>query len=267
MTYRHLVEAEELLQGHDAVVFDCRFALADAAAGRARYDEGHIPGAHFIDLNSDLSAPAGQHGGRHPLPAPAAFAATLADFGVDRQTDVIAYDDAGFGFVGRLWWMMRSLGYRPPRLLNGGYQAFVAAGGQPQLEVPQAQPCPVPEPGEWQGVCDIHGVRAAQTSGALLVDSRDAARYQGLEEPIDPVAGHIPGAINRPWAQLQEADGKIAPVSQLESHWEEVLQAEQVVVYCGSGVSACANLFSLALLGRDDAVLYAGSWSDWCSHL
>lgn len=268
-----LIDAGELIAAPGPVVFDCRFALADPDAGRGQYLAGHIPGAYYLDLNRDLSGPVAVHGGRHPLPEPAAFASLLAACGVGPGTEVVAYDDSRLAFAARLWWLMRALGYRPPRLLDGGYQAWLGAGGTPAAEVPAAtgvpaSPDPAPGPsGSYRGWCDIAGLRRAQAGGALLVDSREASRYQGLEEPIDPVAGHIPGAINRPWQSVTGADGRVRDSDTLRAHWGDALAAEHLVVYCGSGVTACINLFSLALLGREDATLYAGSWSDWCTHL
>jgi thiosulfate/3-mercaptopyruvate sulfurtransferase len=263
-----LIEADELVNAPlQAVVFDCRFSLADPGAGRAQYLQGHIPGAHYLDLNRDLSGPVARHGGRHPLPEPAVLAALLARHGVGPLTEVVAYDDSRFAFASRLWWLLRSLGYRPPRLLNGGYQAWLAAGGRADASVPTPVGVKPGEQRHFSAHCDIEGLRALQGQGALLVDSREERRYQGLEEPIDPVAGHIPGAINRPWQGVTTADGRIRDGVGLRAHWGDALEAEQLVVYCGSGVTACVNLFSLSLLGREDATLYAGSWSDWCSHL
>lgn len=267
MATQLLIEADDLLAAPPQVIFDCRYSLADPAEGFAQYREGHIPGAHYLDLNRDLSSPKARHGGRHPLPAPTAFAELLARHGVGPDTSVIAYDDSRFAFASRLWWLMRSIGYRPPRLLNGGYRAFLAAGGKPGRELPAMAGQGEPAVLAFTGYCDIEGLRALQEQGVLLVDSREERRYQGLEEPIDPVAGHIPGAINRPWQGVTTADGKICDAAGLREHWGDALKAESLVVYCGSGVTACVNLFSLALLGRDDATLYAGSWSDWCSYL
>jgi thiosulfate/3-mercaptopyruvate sulfurtransferase len=264
---RLLIEAAEVLTGHNAVVFDCRFSLADPEEGRALYQQGHIPGACYLDLNRDLAGPVLDHGGRHPLPDPGELVEKLAACGVGRDTDVVAYDDSRLAGASRLWWLMRSLGYKPPRLLNGGYQAYLAAGGMPDATEPQPATFVLGAAPGFQGICDIDGLRTAQAGGALLVDSREERRYQGLEEPIDPVAGHIPGAINRPWQGVTSAQGVVVDAAGLKEHWGDALEAEQLVVYCGSGVTACVNLFSLSLLGRDDAVLYAGSWSDWCSYL
>ena len=264
-----LIQTTELLAARDAVVFDCRFSLADPGEGVALYRQGHIPGAYYLDLNRDLSGPLGPHGGRHPLPDPAAFVATLAACGVGPDTPVIAYDDSRLAFASRLWWLLRSLGYQAPQLLNGGYPGFLAAGGQPDATLPGpiAQLAALPAAQAFSGFCNIEEVRAAQGAGALLVDSREPRRYQGLEEPVDPVAGHIPGAINRPWQGVTGPSGEVLDVAALKAHWGDALEEEQLVVYCGSGVTACVNLFSLALLGREDATLYAGSWSDWCSYL
>jgi thiosulfate/3-mercaptopyruvate sulfurtransferase len=257
----------EALDGCDAVLVDCRFDLARPAAGREAWLCGHIPGACFLDLDRDLSAPRGEHGGRHPLPAPATFAATLARCGIGLSTPVVAYDDSGFAIAGRLWWMMRALGYRPPALLNGGYRGWLAAGGQPEVGEVAATPCAVPAVGDYAGRLTIEDLRSAQAAGATLVDARSPDRYRGENETMDPVAGHIPGAENRFWGAVTGDDGRLLGDEALAAHWGELLEAEQLVAYCGSGVSACINLFTLARLGRGDAQLYAGSWSDWCSYL
>jgi thiosulfate/3-mercaptopyruvate sulfurtransferase len=263
-----LIEAEALLAAPPPVLFDCRFSLAEPGAGAALYRQGHIPGAVYLDLDRDLAGPVGKHGGRHPLPDPATFAALLARHGVAPDTEVVAYDDSRFAFASRLWWLMRAAGYRPPRLLDGGYQAFLSAGGEPQTGLPApATPAAQPAAPAFRGYCDIGALRARQAAGALLVDSREERRYLGLEEPIDPVAGHIPGAVNHPWQGVTGEDGRARDGAGLRQHWGETLAAGELVVYCGSGVTACVNLFSLALLGREDATLYAGSWSDWCSYL
>lgn len=261
-----LVEPAELETGGEVVVVDCRFSLADPEEGRRLYEAGHIPGAFYLDLNRDLSGPVGRHGGRHPLPRPQEFAATLSLCGIGPQTGVVAYDASRFAFAARLWWLMRSLGYRPPRLLNGGYQAWLDSGGAVSTELPPPGRA-TGSGGSFEGCCDIEGLRRAQAGGATVVDSREERRYQGLEEPIDPVAGHIPGAVNRPWQGVTDSAGRALGEEGQRAHWGDTLDAEQLVVYCGSGVTACVNLFSLALLGREDATLYAGSWSDWCSHL
>jgi thiosulfate/3-mercaptopyruvate sulfurtransferase len=191
----------------------------------------------------------------------------MALLGVDRSTPVVAYDDQGFMPAARLWWMLRALGYGKVRLLDGGIAAWLAIGGGLDSDEPRAQPVTAPVVGEYLGTVDIDGVRHALGAGALLIDSRDAARYQGLEEPIDPVAGHIPGALNLPWQEVTDCQG-LTLDEQAQKRRLAMLEAgRDLVVYCGSGVSACVNLLALHLVGRDDARLYPGSWSDWCSYL
>jgi thiosulfate/3-mercaptopyruvate sulfurtransferase len=263
-----LIEAEALEESADVVVVDCRFDLGDPGAGRVAYETGHIPGACYLDLNRDLSSPVREHGGRHPLPEANALVRTLAGCGIGPDTAVVACDDSRFAFASRLWWLMRSLGYRSPRLLNGGYAAWLQAGGKVEQRV--AKPTAIGDiatGARLSACCDIDGLAQLQRAGALLVDSREPRRYQGLEEPIDPIAGHIPGAVNHPWQGVTDATGHALDEAGQRTHWGETLGATQLVVYCGSGVTACVNLFSLALLGREDATLYAGSWSDWISYL
>lgn len=265
------IEPAELVSSENAVIFDCRFSLGDPGEGEVLYREGHIPGAHYLHLERDMSSPVLEHGGRHPLPSAAQFVALLSSYGVGSQTQVIAYDDHRFAYAARLWWLMKSLGFKPPMLLNGGYQGWLKMGGKPVTAIPvgrdQAAPTECADPVGFNGCCDIRGLRLAQEAGCTLVDSREERRYLGLEEPIDPVAGHIPAAHNHPWQDVSDSAGRLLGEDAQRAHWGDVLEAENLVVYCGSGVTACVNLFSLASLGRDDAVLYTGSWSDWCSYL
>ena len=262
-----VIEPEELIAGVECVVFDCRFSLGDPDVGEGLYREGHVPGAHYLHLERDLSGPVAPLGGRHPLPNPATFAALLARAGVTRETVVVAYDDSRQAFACRLWWLMRAAGYRPPRLLNGGYQAYLQAGGEVVTLEPVAVAAPVEQISGFAQSCNITGVREAQGDGALLIDSREPARYCGEEELIDSVAGHIPGALNRPWQAVTDHSGRLLDLDHQRAHWGDVLEAGHILVYCGSGVTACVNIFSLAVLGRHDALLYAGSWSDWCGYL
>ncbi|PLW70286.1 sulfurtransferase [Pseudohalioglobus lutimaris] len=261
-----LIEAEALDAAQDAVIVDCRFSLADADEGRRLYAAGHIPGAFYLDLNLELSSPVQKHGGRHPLPESGALQARLAQCGIGPDTEVIAYDASRFAFASRLWWLMRSLGYRPPRLLNGGYAAWLACDGVTETRTPALRDSAYP-PRKFSGYCDIGDLTELQASGALLVDSRETPRYQGVDEPIDPVAGHIPGAVNHPWQGVTDEAGRYSGPAAQREHWGDSLNSAQMVVYCGSGVTACVNLFSLSLMGRENDILYAGSWSDWCSYL
>lgn len=262
-----MLDAEELVAGVDAVIIDCRFVLGKPGAGYEQYLAGHIPGAHYLDLEDDLSGPVARHGGRHPLPSPDQLAARLAGLGIGLETPVVAYDDSRFAFAARFWWLLRALGYRPPALLNGGYQAWVAAGGAVSTTVPVSRPCAQPTVGDYAGYCDIGELPQLQAAGAVLLDSREPRRYAGLEEPIDPVAGHIPGAFNVPWQRVSDEQGGLRDPAALAEHFAAVPEGSRRIVYCGSGVTACVNLYALAQLGDNDALLYPGSWSDWCSYL
>lgn len=261
------IEPADISQHDAAVIFDCRFSLADFGEGKALYLNGHIPGAHYFSLETDMSSPVLTHGGRHPLPEADEFVSLLARFGVGPETDVIAYDDSRFAFASRLWWMMKSLGFKPPVLLNGGYKAWLAAGGESETGIPKTVPISNPEGSfSFGNYCKIEDVVAAQKASTTIVDSREAPRFQGLEEPIDPVAGCVPTAVNRPWQGVTDETGKFLDEEAQRKHWGELLNADPMIVYCGSGVTACVNLFSLARLGRDDVTLYVGGWSDWCSY-
>ncbi len=262
-----MLDAAELAAGVAAVIVDCRFVLGKPEAGREQYLAGHIPGAHYLHLEEDLSGPLGRHGGRHPLPDPGRLAAKLAGLGIDLETPVVAYDDSRFAFAARFWWLLRALGYRQPRLLDGGYQAWVAAGRAVSTVLPEPEPCPPPPVAEYRGYCTIEELPGLQAAGAALLDSREPRRFAGEEEPIDPVAGHIPGALNVPWQQVSDDRGRLRDAAALAEHFAAVPEGSQRVVYCGSGVTACVNLYALAQLGDNDALLYPGSWSDWCSYL
>ncbi len=265
------------LQNHltepNTVILDCRFSLADAQAGRRQYQLGHIPGAHYVDLNQDLSSPVGQHGGRHPLPNLVELAEKFAAMGIysggsQEPTTVVVYDD-GLAFAARCWWLLRYLGHDAVKVLDGGFKAWQAAGYDVTDEVPQVGQ----ERGQFlpnvrsQWVVDIDQVKARKDlPGVVLIDSREGDRYRGDREPIDPVAGHIPGAINYPWTEIFDTNGYVLPEALQQQRWA-AHQSNEMLVYCGSGVTACANLMSLEAAGIDNAKLYAGSWSDWCSYL
>jgi thiosulfate/3-mercaptopyruvate sulfurtransferase len=264
--------AEHLHHPQIAIV-DCRFSLMQPELGRQQYSTSHIPGAFYLDLNQDLSSPVQQHGGRHPLPDPAILAEKLTAIGVQsaasgqEPTLVVAYDDSRFGFAARLWWLLRYLGHDQVVLLDGGFQAWQDRGYPVSHEPSIAPPGKfVPQiRSDW--VVDIETVKARQDKpGVVLVDSREAERYRGEREPIDPIAGHIPGAVNYPWQEVTRPDGSIEPPIVQQQRWAAIQDAPEILVYCGSGVTACVNLLSLAMANLPQGKLYAGSWSDWCSY-
>jgi thiosulfate/3-mercaptopyruvate sulfurtransferase len=243
-------------------VADCCFTLGQPDAGRARYEAGHLPGAVYLDLERDLSGPRGERGGRHPLPEPGALATRLGGLGIGDASFVVAYDDSGM-YASRLWWLLRWLGHDGVAVLDGGVGAWIEAGGRletAEAAHPPATFTPRPRP---ELVARAEDVRD-RPSGTALVDSRAPVRYAGANEPIDPVAGHIPGAINHDWAEALAPDGRFKGAEAQRARFAG-LEGEEAIVYCGSGVSACANLLALEVAGLPGARLYPGSWSDWVS--
>ncbi|HEY8520647.1 MAG TPA: sulfurtransferase [Gammaproteobacteria bacterium] len=249
------------------VVVDCRFDLRDPQAGRAAYARGHIAGARYADLDRDLSRPPRPGEGRHPLPDPGDFAARLGAWGIDEDTAVVAYDADGGAVAARLWWLLRWLRHERAYVLNGGIQAWQRAGLPLETNAPTWQPARYPARApraEW--VVATADVAREQARGALLVDARAAARYRGEQEPIDPVAGHVPGARNWPFAQSLGPDARFRPAAELAADLEAFIggrPSREVIAMCGSGVTACHLLLALSGAGLGDGRLYAGSWSEW----
>lgn len=247
-------------------LLDCRFSLADKGYGRRLYGEGHIAGAHYLDLDDDLASPVAPGTGRHPLPDMDALMARLRACGIDAARQVVVYDDCGGAMAARAWWLLRGLGLASVAVLDGGIGAWVAEGGALSAEIPVAAESSWQ--GEWSatGVLDSTAVEENLLSEQLiLVDARSAERFRGEQEPIDPVAGHVPGALNRPMGDnLQQ--GRFKNPQQLKDEWNSLLggrNANLVVHMCGSGITACHNLLSMQIAGLDGAGLYPGSWSEW----
>ena len=270
--YSTLISVEQL-KAISAVVIDCSADLAKPEAGRAQFEEQHIAGALFADINTDLAThdPAlAVNGGRHPLPSREHFALWLGACGISEHTQVVVYDRQGMNYCGRLWWMLKWCGHEAVAVLDGGLQAWVAAGGAlasgPALPVTQAeftlrQPLLV-----LKHTVEVFAAmgRPAQT----LVDARSAARYKGETEPFDPVAGHIPGALNRPFNTNLNAQGFMKSPAELAAEFTVLLNgrdASSVVHHCGSGISAIPNLLAMEVAGLGSTALYAGSWSEWCN--
>jgi thiosulfate/3-mercaptopyruvate sulfurtransferase len=252
------------------IVCDVRFDLADHGAGRRLHAAGHIPGAVFVDLHDDLANPDGPTptgGGRHPLPTPAAFGATLARLGIPPDRDVVAYDASGGAFAARLWWMLRAIGHRRVAVLDGGVQAWERAGHRLTAGGDTRPAAPVAGhevPDTWPGVVSADEVAAASSAGRVLIDARAPERYRGEVEPFDRVAGHIPGAVNHFNGLNIGADGLHLAPSDLRRRLSDVVGDGRPIVYCGSGVAACHEILAMTLAGLDrGAMLYPGSWSEW----
>ncbi len=263
------ISPEELqadIDAPDLRVVDVRTNLADRDAGRRAYRAGHLPGAVFLDLDTDLSSPPGRHGGRHPLPEPTRSAATFGAAGIGRDTRVVAYDDAAGMIAGRLWWMLRWLGHERVQVLDGGLPAWLAAGGKLVTDVPRPAPAVFePLPRDALTVDRSWLLERLGDPGVVVVDARAPERYRGEVEPIDPRGGHIPGAINLPFVDNLDG-GRFRPVAELAERYRDLRDANVVVVYCGSGVSAAHDLMALEASGIAGARLYTGSWSDWVSY-
>ena len=250
------------------VVVDCRHDLARPEAGEAAWREGHVPGALFMHLDRDLSAPKTGRNGRHPLPAPADFAALLGRLGITPQHRVVACDDAGGMFAARLWWMLRWIGHPEAAVLDGGLAAWQAAGGALETGVRVLPACHYPV-GPVAPTVDAADLLANLDGGPLLlVDARAPDRFRGENETLDPVGGHSPGAVNRFFRLNLEADGRFRSADALRTEWRALIGGRDpasLVMQCGSGVTACHNLLALEVAGLHGARLYPGSWSEWCS--
>jgi len=269
MPHTTLISAPELAQhlsDQHWVIFDCRHDLVKPGAGARAYAELHIPGAQFADTDADLSGPKNGKNGRHPLPDPQVFMQWLGRNGVDSSRQVVAYDNVGSASAARLWWMLRWLGHERVAVLDGGWEGWVKAGKPVTAAV--AVPTPVCFSGApqslWVGAGDV--VHNLATKEMVLIDARATERYKGLTEPIDPVAGHIPGALNRLYKDNLASDGRFKSADQLRQEFGALLSGtapDRIVHQCGSGVSACHNLLAMEIAGLRGSRLYPGSWSEW----
>jgi thiosulfate/3-mercaptopyruvate sulfurtransferase len=250
----------------DLVVVDCRWALGAPGAGRSAWEEAHIPGAHFLDVDEDLSGPPDPgNGGRHPLPTAQAFAAAAASAGIGADSAVVAYDESGEGGAARLWWLLRHFGHENAAVLDGGLKSWHEAGGP--LDGVPPRPWQTGEPflarERDDDVAFAEELTGRLDDGALaLLDARAAPRYRGEVEPIDPVAGHIPGASNVPFASLAP-EGRYLTAEELRERLDPG-ERRELVAYCGSGVTAATLVLAAEVAGLP-ARLYPGSWSEWCA--
>jgi thiosulfate/3-mercaptopyruvate sulfurtransferase len=258
----------ERLGRDDWIVVDCRFTLTDPPSGRKAYERGHIPGARYAHLDDDLARAPGPADGRHPLPEPTVFAATLGRWGVTSAATVVAYDDASGAIAARLWWLLGWIGHERRAVLDGGFAAWQQAGLPIETQTPAVAPrhyelVRLPSSAS---VVTANDLPARQAAGGLLVDARGAPRYRGEQEPIDTVAGHVPGALNRPFSTNVTAGGRFRPAHELHDELTNLLAGrdpKQLIAMCGSGVTACHLLLALEHGGLGSATLYAGSWSEW----
>ncbi len=283
-SFHTIIEIDVLLENlHEEswAIFDCRYELSDPKYGERAYLEGHIPGSQYINLEHDLSALPDGRNGRHPLPSADDLTSKFSSWGIDRGTQVVAYDARGGGFAARLWWSLRFLGHSDVAVLNGGYPEWIRKG-YPVNKGRETRSAArfIPEIQMEMRVSHHDVERASHTPklqgtaiedremATRLIDSRAPERYAGLDEPFDPVAGHIPGAVNRDWTLNLDPEGKFVNQISLRHAFNSILdksRSSEAIVYCGSGVTACLNILAMEYVGLEGARLYAGSWSEWCS--
>jgi len=271
MSYQTLISVDTLrkhLEDPTCVIFDCRHDLMNPEAGARAYAKAHIPGARFAHSDRDLAGATNGKNGRHPLPEPQVFATWLGRNGVDGAKQVVAYDHAGGASATRLWWMLRWLGHDRVAVLDGGWEAWVKAGAPASADAPKDKPAVFRA---WPRALavDVSYVQShLNDPGMIIIDARSPERYRGETEPIDPVAGHIPGALNRLYKDNLDADGLFKPSAELRAAFRSLLgdrDPHKVVHQCGSGVSACHNILAMEIAGLTGSHLYPGSWSEWCA--
>lgn len=272
MLLKTLINTNELailLGLPDVVVLDCRFYLTDHSKGRSEYDKGHIPGAIFVDVHHELASPETALTGRHPLPEEMVFSKQLQNWGIDMNSQVIVYDDMGGAIAARAWWMLSQQNVNV-RVLNGGFPAWCKqykdVSVTPSIATPTSAQIKVSFP--W-AISEQAIVENFETNQFQLVDARAADRFNGENETIDPVAGHIPGAINRPFSDNLDPEGYFKPAEQLHVEWQDWLSdnGDAYVYYCGSGVTACHNVLALNHAGIEAKQVYVGSWSQWSKRM
>jgi thiosulfate/3-mercaptopyruvate sulfurtransferase len=259
---------KEHLDEKDLRVVDCRFKLGDPEEGRQQYEQSHIPGAVYFDLEKDLSGAVREHGGRHPLPDLNLLKDKLEADGISNETTIIAYDGKEGAFASRLWWILKYVGHEKVYILNGGFAGWENKGYPIDRTKPQYDKTAYTLTEKKDMLASYEEVRDIALNGsgnAVLVDSRESRRYKGIEEPIDRIAGHIPTAINKPWMEGLD-NGSFKSREQQEKRFAELDRNQPVIVYCGSGVTATPNYIALKEAGFKNVKLYAGSYSDWVSY-
>ncbi len=281
-SYTTLIQPYELASALDSspvfqtsgwVILDCRFNLMNSSAGRALYETGHLPNAQYADLEQDLSSPKTADSGRHPLPAIDSLVAKFSAWGIDETTQVVVYDDANGAFAGRAWWLLRWLGHQNVAVLNGGIQAWTHSGYElTEKVVPPTARQFVAQINDnlMISTAQLEQLIADNSKSYCLLDARAPERYRGEVEPIDPIAGHIPTAINAPFTGNLDTNGGFLNPEKLRARFDELrgqLSPEQVICSCGSGVTACHNLIAMEHAGLKGAKLYVGSWSEWITDL
>lgn len=268
---KHIIDTEWLLSrlnDSDLRIIDCRFQLGNPSFGLNEYMKEHIQGSIFYDLEKDLSGLVMQHGGRHPLPSIQELVEKLSATGIDESTTIVAYDDQGGAFASRLWWLLSYLGHKKVYILDGGYSSWKEKGYPVNSEIPTFNRSTFTPNVNSEMIVDVNDVKnAIEGKSAVLIDSRERNRFLGIEEPIDKIAGHIPRAVHSFWKDGQNEHGEWKGANEQTSRFSSIAQVQdEIIVYCGSGITACPNIVALLEAGYKNVKLYSGSWSDWISH-
>ncbi|MEC0304791.1 sulfurtransferase [Terribacillus saccharophilus] len=259
----------EHLTSEGVVIVDCRFELGNPDKGAGLYEKNHIPGAIYFDLEKQLSAPVSKHGGRHPLPDIVQFKSEIEKAGIDNTKTVIAYDGGEGSYASRFWWLLRFLGHEKVVVLNEGFKGWVEAGYMTTEDIPEYETADFVVNIRREMLAsyeEVKDVVEQENKFPVLIDSREDRRYIGEVEPIDRIPGHIPGAINKFWAEGLE-QGSFKDSKEQKKRFAELDSKDPIIVYCGSGVTAAPNYIALKMAGFDNVKLYAGSYSDWVSYV
>ncbi|MEI3604160.1 sulfurtransferase [Pseudogracilibacillus sp. SE30717A] len=259
-------ELKEKSRNNNLVIIDVRSNLTDPDQGEALYKEGHIPGAYYLHLEKDLSGEVKKHGGNHPLPDVEIFAGKLGKMGIDESSSAVIYDAKNDMFAARAWWLLYYMGHESCYVLDGGYTAWKNAGYDVTKEIPTEKNAHFTPRLRKDIVVDMHEVKHRDKQKSLLIDSRARDRYLGKTEPLYKKAGHIPGAKNYFWQEVLDESGQWKNVEQLKEHFSSLKDSEDIIVSCGSGISACPNFIALKMAGYHHVKLYPGSFSDWISY-
>ncbi|WP_246942013.1 sulfurtransferase [Bacillus pinisoli] len=248
-------------------VIDCRFLLNNPNAGQEAYTESHIPNAAYLHLEADLSGPVKEHGGRHPLPNLQELSERLSSLGIDQNVTIVTYDDQNGAMASRCWWLLKYLGHENVFVMDGSFQTWQQRDLPVSSEIPQFQSRVFKPVIQQHLLAEFKDVKASLDSTEItLLDSREAPRFRGEVEPIDKIAGHIPGAVNYFWLENIASDGTWKKAEEHKERFQHISKERSVIVYCGSGVTACPNVLALHEAGFQDVKLYLGSWSDWISY-
>jgi len=270
MSYKTIISAKDLIKNvnnDDFIIFDCRCDISDSSYGIEAYNEGHIENSIFIDIDHDLASEKTSDSGRHPLPDPRLFSEKLSQWGMSNNKQAVVYDDAGGAFAGRMWWILKWLGHSNVAVLDGALGAWMSIGGKltskPTI-FERAVFEPSPNNNMYVSIKDVED--AQYKMNKLIIDARSRERYLGIKDPVDPIAGHIPGAVSHPLGMNLDKNGHFKSPEELRHNFNKIIGdtvSSDIISMCGSGITACHNILALEICGIKDVTLFVGSWSEW----